>query len=88
MDLIAYCGVDCSVCTDYLEEKCPGCRQTEWTADDICLPVECCRKQGIEYCGQCPDFPCEAMRDFYEESDSHRLAFELMQKKAAATSSR
>ena len=30
MDLthIAYCGVDCSLCPEYLSGKCPDCRQT------------------------------------------------------------
>jgi|GEM_PF-1199359 len=76
-DLIAYCGVDCAACPDYAGKKCPGCRQTEW-GDDPCPPVACCREKGIIFCGKCSDFPCRMMREFYEESDSHRQAYERM----------
>lgn len=75
---IAYCGVDCSACADYLGGVCPSCRRTEWTADDICLPVKCCREKGIDACGYCAGFPCGDMKEFYEESDSHRLACQRM----------
>ena len=75
---IAYCGVDCSVCPDYLSGKCPDCRRTEWPQDDRCAPVACCKAKGIAFCGQCEDFPCYMMREFYEESESHERAFELM----------
>ena len=77
-ELIAYCGVDCSVCPDYTEEKCPGCRRTEWKAGDECLPVACCREKGLDFCGQCSGFPCPDMAGFYEESESHRQAYERM----------
>ena len=77
-DNIAYCGVDCSVCPDYLNKSCPSCRLTEWTEEDICMPVRCCREKGIEFCGACDSFPCKDMAEFYEESDSHREAFARM----------
>jgi hypothetical protein len=77
-ELIAFCGVDCGACPDYSEQKCPGCRRTEWPADDPCPPVACCGKRGIAVCGQCEDFPCQMMREFYEESDSHRAAYARM----------
>ena len=78
--LIAYCGVDCAACADYAEKKCPGCRRSEWPDGDPCPPVACCRKREIEFCGQCADFPCAMMREFYEESDSHRAAGERMKR--------
>ena len=78
MALIAYCGVDCSACTDYTEGRCPGCRQTDWQAGDICFPVECCRKREIPFCGKCPGFPCGDMKEFYRESASHEQAYERM----------
>ena len=77
-DNIAYCGVDCSACPDYLNKSCPSCRLTEWTEEDICMPVRCCREKGIEFCGACDSFPCKEMAEFYEESDSHRKALERM----------
>ena len=73
--MIAYCGVDCSECDDYKNNKCPSCRLSEWTDDDICRPVKCCIEKGIEFCSECDVFPCKDMKDFYEESESHREAF-------------
>lgn len=89
-DLIAYCGVDCAVCTDFTAGKCPGCRQSQWPNGDACPPIPCCQSRGIAHCGQCDEFPCTAMAEFYQESESHRQAFERMQalaeeQKAAGT---
>lgn len=77
-DLIAYCGVDCSVCADYTSKACPGCRQTQWPEDDACMPVACCRGKGISLCGACEVFPCSDMAEFYQESESHREAYRRM----------
>ena len=74
----AYCGVDCSACVDLKSGTCPGCRQTVWEGADICLPVACCRKKRIEFCGQCGSFPCEDMKAFYQESESHECAYRRM----------
>lgn len=76
--LIAYCGVDCSACPDFADKTCPSCRLTLWNADNVCMPVECCRNKDIEVCGRCDIFPCEDMAQFYEESESHREAYRRM----------
>ena len=76
--LLGYCGVDCAACTDYANNVCPGCRLSTWPEGDECPPVACCRKQGITLCGQCPQFPCDMMAEFYTESESHRQAGALM----------
>ncbi len=76
---IAYCGVDCAACPDLAAGKCPGCRETVWPEGDACMPVACCRKHGVEYCGLCPTFPCAGMAEFYRESDGHRAALARMQ---------
>ncbi len=47
---IAYCGVDCLPCPDYISKKCPGCRTTAW-GDDPCPPVACCRKKAFPSAG-------------------------------------
>ena len=75
---IAYCGVACSDCEDYKNNRCPGCRGTEWSADDICMPVKCCRERGIECCAFCSGFPCGDMAEFYGESEGHREAYRRM----------
>ena len=71
---IACCGVNCAACADFLNKTCPGCRQTEW-GEDPCMPVKCCREQGIEHCGACPTFLCADMKAFFGESDGHREAY-------------
>ena len=75
---IAFCGVDCSDCGDYLDGKCPSCRMTKWEEGAVCMPVQCCGEKGIACCAFCPGFPCGDMKEFYEESESHRLAYQLM----------
>lgn len=79
---IAWCGVDCAACPDYLAGKCPDCRRTEWPEGDACPPVTCCREKGVRLCGACPQFPCRMMEEFYEESDSHREARRRMERAA------
>ena len=70
LEQIGFCGVDCAACPDYLNDTCPGCRESVWPEGDACPPVACC--------GLCPDFPCTMMRDFYGESESHEEAFRRM----------
>ena len=74
LSCIAYCGVNCAACPDFTAGKCPGCRQTVW-GDDPCMPVRCCGEKGILHCGDCPTFPCEDMRAFFEESEGHKEAY-------------
>ena len=73
-EYIAFCGVNCKECRDYNISVCPGCRKSE----DGCMPVECCKSKGISVCGECSDFPCEDMKEFYRESQSHSEAYERM----------
>ena len=79
-NILSYCGVDCSECPDCIYGRCPGCKLTKWTKESICMPVECCKKQRIPYCGKCSNFPCEDMKSFYTESESHKKAYAVMQK--------
>lgn len=77
-NMIAFCGVDCAVCSDLLAGRCPGCRQTVWPEGDACMPVACCQKKGVSVCGECGEFPCADMAAFYRESESHRAALARM----------
>ena len=43
---IAYCGVNCFTCSDYINKICPSCKHTQWTEEDICMPVKCCKEKG------------------------------------------
>lgn len=78
MVLPGFCGVDCAACPDLLAKKCSGCRETVWPDDDPYPPTGCCWNKSISCCGECPDFPCPMMAEFYEENESHRQAFRRM----------
>ena len=80
---LGFCGVDCGACPDFSSGKCPGCRKSQWPPEDPCPPVGCCREKNISCCGDCRDFPCRMMADFYAESDSHRAALARMKDLAA-----
>lgn len=84
-ELIAYCGVSCESCPDYMSSVCPSCRKTVWANGDECMPVACCREKGISFCGECTGFPCPDMKEFYRESGSHKLAYERMAGLGATT---
>ena len=77
-ELIGYCGVDCSVCADFLDNKCLCCRKSTWMDEDECHPISCCKEKNISYCGECSEFSCKIMSDFYKESESHYKAYERM----------
>ena len=77
-DWMGYCGVNCFSCPDYREGKCLNCRKSTWPEGDACPPIACCQKRGIEFCGQCGEFPCQMMSEFYEESEGHREAYARM----------
>ncbi len=70
-ELIAPCGMNCAICSSYLaysrghEKKrgmahCIGCRERKKNCSFI--KKRCgarLQKEEIDYCYQCPDFPCE-----------------------------
>jgi len=50
--------------------NCKGCiamSKPFW--GDSCSVKSCCEGRGFEYCGQCPEFPCETLNSmsFAEE---------------------
>jgi len=64
-ELIAPCGMNCSICMAYLREKnrCPGCR-----GPDVGKPItrlRCkikkCSKLDSRFCFDCKDFPCDKL---------------------------
>ena len=69
-ELIAPCGMNCSICKFHYREKnnCPGCR-----ADDKdklkgcreCIIVNCdeIKKNGSEFCFTCSVIPCKKLRN-------------------------
>ena len=65
------CGLNCGLCPNYYlhtqgQFRCPGCAG-EGFADQhpSCSILTCVQKNGLEYCFDCADFPCEK----YEGAD-------------------
>jgi len=70
-ELIAPCGMDCSVCSGYLAFKhdvknkgirmayCKGCRPRDKQCAFLKKRCELLSNGSIKYCYECKDFPCK-----------------------------
>ncbi|MFC1564244.1 DUF3795 domain-containing protein [candidate division KSB1 bacterium] len=65
-DLIAPCGLNCSVCRAYLRDrnKCPGCRESDENRppSKVICKIRTCeelKNNNLKYCYECADFPCK-----------------------------
>ena len=65
-EMIAPCGLDCSLCKRALAETdpCPGCHGPDEHKPEFCANrcgIILCRKrkeEGYTFCDECPDYPC------------------------------
>lgn len=69
MNMIAPCGINCTVCYAHLREKnkCPGCRNDKGYKAKSCLlcKIKNCenREAGQSgYCYECNNFPCQRLK--------------------------
>jgi hypothetical protein len=48
------------------ETQCDGCGAERKSAHckTICTFINCTSEKGIEFCGECPEFPCKVLTDF------------------------
>lgn len=72
-ELVAPCGMNCSICKAYLAlsrnvprkkgavTHCAGCRVRDKNCAFIKRDCEKIRKKQILFCYQCPDMPCERL---------------------------
>jgi hypothetical protein len=77
-ELIAPCGVDCSVCSGYLAFRhdvrakgmrmayCKGCRPRDKKCAFLKKICELLLNNKIEFCYECEDFPCEQLKHIDE----------------------
>ena len=63
--LFSLCGLNCGLCTMRIGGHCPGCGQ----GNRPCRVARCAMRRGVEYCFECPDYPCE-LYDHADEFDS------------------
>lgn len=52
----------------FTERKCPGCRSGALRGCCIpdCFILKCVKERGIDFCGECDDFPCEKSKSFFK----------------------
>ena len=71
--LFSLCGLNCALCPMYIDKYCPGCGGGP--GNQSCAIARCRLQHGdIEYCCQCPDYPCEKYRDIdkYDSFITHK----------------
>ena len=77
-DMIAPCGLDCSLCWKAHEKEnpCGGCMGPDENKPDFCrsrctiILCERLKREGYRFCDQCPEYPCEACREREERYGS------------------
>ena len=84
VNMIAPCGLDCSICKRALDETgpCAGCRGPNDNKPEFCS-AECgiilCGKRkanGYAFCDECPDYPCA---DVMEKETRYRSKYPLFE---------
>ena len=67
-DMIAYCGMNCELCSAYLKKRknpCPGCKPRGMGClhpggKGLCEKVH---NKEVEFCFECEDFPCKRLKN-------------------------
>jgi Protein of unknown function (DUF3795) len=47
------------ILTSFAKASCGGCRSDEATCPVTCKAHMCHKQKGVDFCFQCPDYPCE-----------------------------
>jgi len=82
------CGLDCGLCPRYYTigtSRCPGCGGPDFfNKHPSCSFITCCiRKNNLEVCAECSDFPCSKFKSDEEyqqlkESSSYPSSKKIM----------
>ena len=66
------CGVDCEACDYRVKTGCPGCPATDgkpfWGECELAM---CSISKGLDHCGQCPDIPCDKLKEWSYDPGEH-----------------
>lgn len=57
--LLGKCGFYCGACPTYQKGGCLGCEEAHVTGE--CFTRDCVKERRLNFCGECPLFPCEAI---------------------------
>ena len=79
-ETLSYCGIYCGKCKNYKQNmNCCGCRNEPSLVND-CPTRACAIRRGLLHCGECDEFPCELLNNFYHDGNPlHLEAFQNMQ---------
>ena len=86
-NMIAPCGLDCGICKRALTgtNPCPGCHGPDENKPEFCayrcgiILCEKRKKNGYEFCDECPDYPCE---DVMEKQNRYTSKYPLYESPA------
>ncbi len=68
---LGYCGIYCGSCKNFKENaNCMGCRDEQVMLND-CPTRACVTKKGLLFCGECAEFPCSLLNEFYKDGNPH-----------------
>lgn len=78
---ISFCGIYCGGCKNYKENiNCMGCRYEKELVND-CPTRTCSINKGLLHCGECENFPCDELSNFYNDGIAHHeVAYQNMLK--------
>jgi hypothetical protein len=64
------------------EIECHGCRSDKRTfyCEKYCKMTRCASEKGIDFCGECSEFPCEELKEFQAQMP-HRIELWQSQKR-------
>ena len=69
-EMIAMCGAYCGHCEFKERTGCSGCQLQK---GDIfwgtCAVATCCLDKGLLHCGLCPDLPCQALQEAFDQPE-------------------
>jgi len=66
VSVTSFCGKECTLCADYIYDKCPGCRFNRERHKN-CEIYMCLIKKGYKDCGECPEIlTCQLRKETSE----------------------
>ena len=57
---------------------CQGCIESdghcmEWTQSNSCPTHKCAREHKVQFCGLCPEFPCDKLKEWASSENPERI---------------
>jgi hypothetical protein len=72
-EALSYCGIYCGRCKNYKKNaNCQGCRNEKSLVND-CPTRACAIGKGLLHCGECGEFPCATLEEFYSDGVPHHV---------------